>query len=68
MRRQRPLHEKIVSVFTYLMAAVYVLVGIGIIAAPVNTGLPDSIKIAFGSLLILYGVFRMVRVYKQTGD
>jgi uncharacterized membrane protein HdeD (DUF308 family) len=50
------------------MAAVYVLVGIGIIVAPVNTGLPDSIKIAFGCLLILYGVFRMVRVYKQTGD
>ncbi len=66
MRQQKPLHEKIVLFFSYLMAAVYVVLGISFIALPFDFGLSKEIKVAFGSILIVYGVFRAVRAYKQS--
>lgn len=63
---RRPIHEKIVLVFSLLMAIVYVLVGAGIIFWPFpDEILSEGIKTPFGIALIIYGIFRMYRVYKQ---
>jgi hypothetical protein len=68
MRPQKPMHEKIVLFFAYLMAAVYVVLGITLIIWPSDFGLSDEIKIALGITLIIYGVFRGVRAYKQSAN
>jgi hypothetical protein len=68
MRQQKPMHEKIVLFFAYLMAAVYVVLGITLIIWPSDFGLSDEIKIALGITLIIYGAFRAVRAYKQSAN
>ncbi len=68
MRQQKPLHEKIVLFFSYLMAAVYVVLGISVIVLPFEFGLQKEIKVAFGSILVIYGIFRAVRAYKQSAN
>lgn len=50
------------------MAAVYVVLGISVIVLPFEFGLQKEIKIAFGSILIIYGLFRAVRAYKQSAN
>lgn len=68
MREQKPLHEKIILIFSYSMSLVYVLIGVGFVLMPWDVGMPEGVKIAFGVILIIYGLFRMVRAYKQSAD
>ncbi len=66
MREDRPVHGKLILIVSFALGIAYILAGIGIIVVPADVmGLTDSVKIALGSLLILYGIFRTVRAYKQ---
>ena len=50
------------------MAAVYVVLGITLIFWPSDFGLSGEIKIALGIILIVYGLFRAFRAYKQSAN
>lgn len=63
---RKPLHEKIILAFSLLMAVVYVVVGAGILFWPFPVELlSKELKTPFGVALIIYGIFRMYRVYRQ---
>jgi uncharacterized membrane protein len=63
---RKPFHEKIVLIFSLLMAIVYVLVGSGIMFWPFPVEiLSEGLRTPFGIALIIYGIFRIYRVYRQ---
>lgn len=48
-----------------LLAALYIIMGVVILSAKNLWDLPLAAQIAFGSLCIIYGVYRLYRAYKQ---
>ncbi len=66
--KQAPFLRKFVYYFSMLMTLIYVGLGIFIIFADeeqMNLDIPQNIKYLLGGILILYGVVRFVRAYKQ---
>jgi len=60
------MHETIFAVFGVAMAVVYVVLGIVIIFTPFGEDIfPKKIKMVFGTAIIVYGVFRLFRAFKQ---
>jgi hypothetical protein len=57
--------QTLLRVLTFAMAAVYVLAGLALMALH-PFGLSLAFQIAFGALLLIYGLFRIVRSVRNT--
>jgi hypothetical protein len=55
-------HFDFMSIFGLFMVVIYIGCGIFVIASPVFA-LTKEIRIFFGGFMILYGIFRFVRIY-----
>ena len=58
--------NKIAIWFNFLVIFMYLGAGLYVIFSPKIDYIPKNIRVIFGSFLILYGVFRLVRtIYKD---
>jgi hypothetical protein len=55
-------HFDFMSIFGLFMVAVYIFCGIFIIVTPVFD-LAKELRVIFGSVIIIYGIYRFVRTY-----
>jgi hypothetical protein len=56
----------VMNIFGLFMVVVYMALGLYILFAKTfraNYNIPSEMRIVFGSLLIIYGIYRFVRIY-----
>ena len=61
----KKLFSKIMTVFGFIMVAVFFGIGITLAFFPVYSYMPREIKIIFGFFFIAYGFFRLARIIQQ---
>jgi cytochrome c biogenesis protein CcdA len=61
----KKLFSKIMTIFGFIMVAVFFGIGITLAFFPVYTYLPREIRIIFGFFFIAYGFFRLARIIQQ---
>jgi hypothetical protein len=63
--RMTPL-QHVMKYFGFLMAALYVVMGVVVVwRSDEIFNIPDKYAIPLGSLLVLYGLFRLYRLYQK---
>ena len=55
-------------IFGYIMAVLYVIIGILLVIGMAFTYLPEYLRIMFGVFFAVYGIFRFVRIYYSTKE
>lgn len=60
--------SKFLFYFGVAMIAVYFIMGIAFIFFPVFAHIPKNVKIVFGIFFIVYGFFRLARLYLKIKD
>ncbi len=59
--------SRFMKYFGYLMAAIYVGLGITLLTSDIFHGIPPALKFSFSLFFIAYGLFRLVKlITKQT--
>lgn len=57
--------SKFMLLFAILMIAVYLFLGFSLIFMKVFTYMPKEIRTILGAVFVLYGIFRLVKVYSS---
>ena len=52
--------------FGFVMAAIYIGLGIILLFIPVFLYIPKNIRIVFGLFFLMYGLFRLVRITQKS--
>ena len=61
------LFQKLPRIIAILLGACYIGIGLFFVLAPMDIlGLDSNLRIMFGVLLFVYGIFRLIRAIKQT--
>jgi hypothetical protein len=56
------------TVFGYMMAVVYIGLGISLFFPTVFSGIPKNLKFVFSLFFISYGIFRLVKIHPKKDE